>query len=220
MFLPWAPAAGPSGRPLPPDVALRVASALRQYADVRWLGQHDQGFTGCPPARMPGGELVYPRCFGRLPAQFGHRSVGIYVAYQAAGDIDVTFDIFRGELTRTPPRAAVSWCAVVDGDTQVALTGAQCDLMLAQSMSALRAARARLPAGPGDGNPAVADMFMTELLTATAGIGLDGSAWRARVRARLSEPEPRHAATMTDAYLDRLEQAVQRWSKRLALAAH
>jgi hypothetical protein len=91
--------------------------------------------------------------------------------------------------------------------------------MLAETKDALRAVGADLPKDLRDGDRAVADMFMGELLAAMRDAGLDDDACRARVRARLSVPEPRPPMTMTDAYLDRLSEAVQRWSEHLGLAA-
>lgn len=201
------------------DLVLRLAAALRQYADVRWLGQHDQGFTGHPPSRMPGGGVLYVRCFGRLPPRFGHRSLSIAVAYDLAEETGLTFDVFRGELIATPLREAVSWCSVVDGDSGLPLPDKQCELLLATTKDALRAARAVLPKDTADGNRAVADMFLGELLTAVRGLGLDDGAWITRAHARLSVPHPRQASTLTGTYLDELGEAVEKWSEHLALAS-
>jgi hypothetical protein len=203
-----------------PDLALRLASCLRQYADVRWLGQHDQGFIGWPLATTPEEGVAYTRCFGRLPAGVPHDSVRITVTYDLDSDADLAFDTFRGELTMPPPRESIERCVVFDGGTQQALDETECVGLLARARSSLRAARSSLPSGTGEGNRAVADLFLTELLAAGQRVDLDGRLWRAAARARLDDLMPRGAATMTELYLDRLGAAFERWDAYLAVAAN
>jgi hypothetical protein len=212
------PLPGPEAH-IPPDLGLRLAATLRQLADVRWLGQHDQGFIGWPP-RLSGEArvVVYSRCFGNLPAELGLRAVAITVAYDLPSAEGLAFDLFRGELVAPPPRESVLWCALIDGNTQRPLAVTRCQQLLTDARNAVRRARLALPAAEAEGNLMLADIFMRELLAAAGEQGIVGDGWRRSVRDRLAMPLPFQAGTMTDAYLDRLTEAVAGWRAHLALA--
>lgn len=200
--------------PTDPDTTLRLTSTLRQYADVNWLGQHDQAFVGSPPVRGPAGEIAYARCFGRLPARIGHTSLHVTVTYDVADDLPVEFDVFRGEAVTPLPRHAVKHCAIQDSGVPV--TGDRCREMLSAARDALRGARRAVPPDVVRGNHAVADIFMGTLLAEGRAADIDVEPWRTRAHARLCEERPPSPPTMTERFLDRLEAATRRWDTFLS----
>lgn len=199
--------------PVPVDTALRLAATLRQYADVRWLGQHDQGFAGLPPCRLDDGDLACTRCFGRLPPALGFPGLEVTVTYRPPAGTQVTFDPFRGELTQPPPRESAVRASVSSPGTG-ALAEPTVKQLLARAVTALREAPAAQPEEKARSELAVAGMFTRELCDAAAARGIDPAPWRAQAAARLPHAAP-PTACLTEAYLDRLELSRAAWKVML-----
>jgi hypothetical protein len=207
----------PEGPEVEPDVAIRLAAALRQYADIRWLGQHDQGFAGMPPVPAGTQDVAYARCFGRLPPTLGPDNLVVTVVYRLSGGQPLPFDVFRGEVTQPPPRSAVVRASVIDPSAGRALDDAACAGLLRGTVDALRDARQEQPTRVEEGNVVVVDLFTRELFDVARCRGLDPAPWRAEIVDRLRDAGPPGVDGdvgtngLTEPYLDQLGRCVTRW---------
>jgi hypothetical protein len=208
--LPLGPGDDSRGRHVSVDLALRLAVSLRQYADVRWLGQHDQGFVGKPPTSAVNGELCYTRCFGRLPAVTRVPTLEITVAYSLIAAAEVVFDRFRGELTTPPRRSAARWAMVTVPETGEQLDDAAAAVLLQHITDALREAAANQPTDQAHGNIVVAEAFSFELCRVARQCEVDPDPWLTAILDRLPTAAPA-AACLTDAYLDTLSRSIEQW---------
>lgn len=192
------------------DVALRLAASLRQYADVRWLGQHDQGFIGKPPFLDSSGQWRYARCFGRLPPALGLASLEVIICYRLSPGTGIAIDPFRGEVTDPPPRDAIQAAMIVTPGARQPAADNTGQPLLRAAIAALREAAATQPSGRGVGEPLVAEAFSHELCEAARQCGVDSDPWRAEIIARLPYAAP-HSECLTEAYLAELTRSVQDW---------
>lgn len=202
-------ASGRIGLAVSISVALRLAAVLRQFADVRWLGQHDQGFIGMRPTGR-----FYVRCFGRLTAESGHDRLSVVTAYADATDIE--YDAFRGEITNPPPFGAITGSAIYSASAQRWLDEPEARAILTAVTSALVRAKADASAEFGTGDAGVARLFCRELFTLTerAGLKSDDSLVKAiSSLGRTSDAFQR--TTYTSAYLLRLGEVVREWKRLL-----
>lgn len=197
------------GAGVPVDLALRLATSLRQYADLRWLGQHDQGFAGKPPRFGPKGELTYARCFGRLPPAISLPSLEVTVTYRPPEGTETVFDPFRGEMTLPPPRESALGAHVTAAGAEPVGEPALKEL-LGHAVTAVREAPAAQPAGRPSAEAAVAGLFSRELCDVAATRGIDPRPWRAEIISRLPHAAP-PVGCLTEAYLDTLEQSAATW---------
>jgi hypothetical protein len=204
------PGATPAGVDVPVDLALRLATALRQYADLRWLGQHDQGFVGKPPSRSTEGQVTYARCFSRLPPAVAVASLEVSVTYLPPAGTETGFDYFRGEMTLPPPRGSARAARIVIHGGTTPPDEPLVRQLLATVITAVREAPAAQPATVAQAETAVAGLFSRELCDVSAARGLDPSPWRAEIAARLPTAAPR-AESLTEAYLDTLTRSVTAW---------
>jgi len=208
------------GLDIPARGAARLATALRQYADVRWIGQHDQGYLGAPPIVDGSGRLVYVRCFGQLPPEWGHEVVEVRIAYDTTHTGLVEYDVFRGEITAPPPPAAALQAGVYSATTGEWLGERNAAILTERVLSALHAARHTPMLPKGDGDRALVDLFTTELDSLAQHARLDSANWRAQIYEQL--PRVRLAsgcATLTDTYLQRLQAVVDSWTVASCIGA-
>jgi len=198
------------GPPVSVDVALRLATSLRQYADTRWLGQHDQGFAGKPPSQDPGGLWRYVRCFGRLPPAMGLPGLEVITSYRLAAGAGTAFDPFRGEVTEPPLREAIRAAMIVTPGSGRHLDEQAAQRLLREAVVALRKASADQPGDVAAGERLVADEFSRELCDTARRRGVDPGPWRAEIMARLPSAAPA-SECLTEAYLSALSRSVQEW---------
>ncbi|WP_180217866.1 hypothetical protein SALCHL_006027 [Streptomyces albus subsp. chlorinus] len=196
------------------DAALRLATVLRQYADVRWLGQHDQGFIGLPP-RTTGTSLWYTRCFGNLPRAYGGRPLHVAVEYDLAGAGRPSYDAFRGENVLPPPRDAAIRAVVYRTGDSCPLDGTECTAVTQGIRQLLRGPYAEGHGGRREGNRLLADFFLSEVRAAAGRAGVPHQGWRSLVEHRLGLPFRADRPTLTDQYLDALTLHVRRWEEFL-----
>lgn len=212
-----------------PELALRLATVLRQYTDTRWFGQHDHGFLGHQPTHVESAAAgqpltCYVRCFGRLPTGFGRTNVSVVVTYGRNANTDgFNFDVMRGEIVSPPDRGAVVHCAVfgttvADDDADIrteVLTDAECATLLRRATAGLRAVHAdHRGIDRATAEHAVADLFCRELSDTARRAGLDDLAWRTAVHTRLADL-PHERGSVAGRYLDQLGRTVNQWSDYL-----
>jgi hypothetical protein len=202
-------ASGRIGTPIAAGVAVRLAVVLRQFADVRWLGQHDQGFIGMRPSGS-----LYVRCFGRLPAQSGHDRLSVVTAY--ANVTDIEYDAFRGEVTNPPPPGAIARSGVYSASARRWLDEPETKVVLTAVTSALVGAKADAGAEFGTGDAGVARLFCSELLALVERAGLEPDDSLVNAISSLERTtDVSQRAAYTSAYLRRLGEVVTEWKRLL-----
>lgn len=161
---------------------ITLAVYLREFVDLLYMGQHDQGFISYPPFITPNGVVVLRQFFNLPLAIVSEGAIDIYTLYSLEAKEQLYYDPFRGDIERLPSPDQLRGAVAILKKSQRTLTTSEASSMIAAISRSLIVEKDRLMRIPAiDAEKDLAHMFCLELSTLLRLSGSNVQLWHTKI---------------------------------------